>query len=319
MPQAVWTGDLGFGLVNIPVKLYTATSPKRVRWHQYEAGTGRRIRYRRVAEGPVATPIEPAGDEQSDPMTTLAPAHDSGATPEPHEDEAVVHRDHGGPEIADREVAWNEIVRGYEVEPGRVVTVEEEELESVAPERSRMLEVELFVDLGDIDPVHFEKSYYVVPQRGAATGRPYWLLHRAMQESGKVAVGRFVMRTKEYLVAVRPTEHLLMLETLFYADEVRDPEQLWVPPVQEPSQRELTLARQFVEGLEGPWRPERHRAGHRERLLDLIHGKSGFAVHVPEPGEEEPAGATVTDLMDALKASVEAAKQARAEEGRQTG
>lgn len=315
MPQAVWTGDLGFGLVNIPVKLYTATSPKRVRFHQYEAGTGRRIRYRRVAEGPPPAPFESLPDEPTEEEPPSFEVSEPTAPPVwRREEEPELER-----EEPEAEVPWERIVRGYEVEPGRVVTVETEELESVAPERSRMLEVELFVDLGDIDPVHFEKSYYVVPQRGAATERPYWLLHRAMQESGKVAVGRFVMRTKEYLVAVRPTEHLLMLETLFYADEVRDPEQLWVPPVQEPSERELTLARQFVEGLEGPWRPERHRDGHRERLLDLIHGKSGFAVHVPEPGEEEPAGATVTDLMDALKASVEAAKQARAEEGRQTG
>jgi DNA end-binding protein Ku len=315
MPQAVWTGDLGFGLVNIPVKLYTATSPKRVRFHQYEAGTGRRIRYRRVAEGPPPAPVESLPDEPpeeeppsfevSEPTTPSAWRREEEPEPDREEPEA--------------EVPWERIVRGYEVEPGRVVTVETEELESVAPERSRMLEVELFVDLADIDPVHFEKSYYVVPQRSAATERPYWLLHRAMQESGKVAVGRFVMRTKEYLVAVRPAEQLLMLETLFYADEVRDPKQLWVPPVQEPSERELVLARQFVESLEGPWQPERHRDDHRERLLDLIHSKSGFAVHVPEPEEEEPAGATVTDLMDALKASVEAARQARAEGGRQTG
>jgi DNA end-binding protein Ku len=325
MAQAVWTGDLGFGLVNIPVRLYTATSPKRVRWHQYEAGTGRRIRYRRVAEGPEPDHIgrptrgdyeDPAlsGPKEATGTESLGP--DEGRAPEPRHLETVTPHDPIGSET---EVAWTDIVRGYEVEPGRVVTVHPDELESVAPERSRMLEVELFVDLNDIDPVHFEKSYFVVPQRGAATERPYWLLYRAMQDAGKVAVGRFVMRTKEYLVAVRPAEHLLMLETLFYADEIRDPMHLWIPPVQEPSERELDLARQFVEGLDGPWEPERHRDEHRERLLDLIHSKSGFAVQGPEPDEGQPPGATVTDLMEALKASVDAAKRARAEQGRETG
>jgi DNA end-binding protein Ku len=313
MPQAVWVGDLGFGLVNIPVRLYTATSPKRVRWHQYEAGTGRRIRYRRVAEG--ATPA----DEESEFTPRPIQPSEAGARLGWEEDAATEsNRDEAVPNGDERDVPWDEIVKGYEVEPGRVVTVDPEELESVAPERSRVLEVEQFVDLEDIDPVHFEKSYYVVPQRGAVTERPYWLLYRAMEAAGKVAIGRFVMRTKEYLVAVRPAEHLLMLETLFYADEVRDHKELWIPPIQEPSERELGLARKFLQSLDGAWDPARNRDEHRERLLDLIHSKSGFAVEVPQPDEEAPA-APVTDLMDALKASVEAAKRARAEGGRQTG
>ena len=216
----------------------------------------------------------------------------------------------------DVEVPWDDIVKGYEVEPGRVVTVEPEELESVAPERSRLLEVEQFVDLEEIDPVHFEKGYYVVPRRGAVTERPYRLLHRAMEESGKVAIGRFVMRTKEYLVAVRPAEQVLMLHTLFYADEVRDPKELWIPPIEEPSERELHLARQFIDSLTGNWEPGRLRDEHRERLLDLIHTKLGSAVAVPKGDLETPA-APVSDLMDALKASVEAARAAR--QDRQAG
>jgi DNA end-binding protein Ku len=313
MPQAVWAGDLSFGLVNIPIRLYTATSPKRVRFHQYEAGTGRRIRYRRVVEGPSLDDITPSIDDTE------------SETPRPEASEPSEQDDVGPwdaqtvPEDGDEEtvVPWEEIVKGYEVEPGRVVTVETEEFESVAPERSRVLEVEQFVDLKDIDPVHFEKSYYLVPQRTAASARPYWLLYRAMEEAGKVAIGRFVMRTKEYLVAVRPAEHVLMLQTLFYADEVRDPKELWVPLVENPSERELRMARQLVEMLAGDWEPERRRDEHRERLLDLIHSKLGDAVEVPEP-ETEPEMTPVTDLMDALLASVEAAKQAR-EERKQTG
>jgi DNA end-binding protein Ku len=295
MPQAVWTGNLSFGLVNIPIKLYAATSPRRVRFHQYEAGTGRRIRYRRVAEGPESERAWPE-------VETQAPIRDEpGSWDEPDELE-----DSG----EDTEVAWEDIVKGYEVEPGRVVTVEAEELGSVAPEPSHVLEVERFVDLEDIDPVHFEKTYYVVPQRGAVSERPYWLLYRAMEEANKVAIGRFVMRTKEYLVAVRPAEHLLTLATLFYADEVRDPKEVWTPSIEEPSERELSIARQLIETLAGEWLPDRRRDEHRERLLDLIHSKLDEAVSVPET-EVQPSETPVGDLMDALRASVEAARQAR--------
>jgi DNA end-binding protein Ku len=313
MPQAVWVGDLSFGLVNIPIRLFTATSPKRVRFHQYEAGTGRRIRYRRVVEGPPLDDVSHSTDD----MESESPRP---VGPEPSDQDDVGSWDaQTEPEVTDEEteVPWQEIVKGYEVEPGRVVTVESEELESIAPERSRVLEVEQFVDLEDIDPVHFEKSYYVVPQRTTASERPYWLLYRAMEEAGKVAVGRFVMRTKEYLVAVRPAEHVLMLQTLFYADEVRDPKELWVPLIEEPSERELRMAHQLVEMLAGDWEPERRRDEHRERLLELIHSKLGEAVEVPE-AETEPKLTPVTDLMDALLASVDAAKQAR-EERKQTG
>ena len=313
MPQAVWTGDLSFGLVNIPVKLYSATSPKRVQFHQYEAGTGRRIRYRRVAEGPLPADVRSPAEETESAPAPPAPEH--SATEEEFGWDSPTQSEGSGDET---EVPWEEVVKGYEVEPGSVVTIEREELESVAPERSRVLEVEQFVDLQAIDPVHFEKSYHVVPQRGAATERPYWLLYRAMEEAGKVAIGRFVMRTKEYLVAVRPAEHVLMLETLFYADEVRDPKGVWVPSMEEPSERELSVARQFLEALGGEWEPARHRDEHRERLLDLLHSKAGDAVAKPEAEPGAPV-APVSDLMEALQESVEAARRAREEEGRRTG
>jgi DNA end-binding protein Ku len=335
MPQAVWTGDFSFGLVNIPVKLYAATNPKRVRFHQYEAGTGRRIRYRRVAEGPAPSDRRrrydledppPLPEAWAQPAPGPAPVPDraeetesdrpihQAATEPPTETPEELPEDR--PEEA--EVPWEEIVKGYEVEPGRVVTVDPEELEAVAPEPSRVLEVEQFVDLESIDPVHFEKSYYVVPQRGGATERPYWLLYRAMEEAGKVAIGRLVLRTKEYLVAVRPTEHVLMLQTLFYADEVRDPKEVLYPSGEEPSERELQLALQFLEALEGEWQPARHRDEHRERLLDLLHSRAGEATVIPELEEEAPIS-PATDLMQALQASVEAARRAREQEDRQTG
>ena len=330
MPQAVWTGDLSFGLVNIPVKLYSATSPKQVRFHQYEAGTGRRIRYARVATGPSpdnvtapppdsVTSAEP--EEESAAEAEESPAPVSPAVAEDRSAGAEGTRSQPPREANDEpEVPWEEVVKGYEIEPGRVVTVSPEELASLAPERSRLLEIEQFVDLADIDPVYFEKSYYIVPQLARGVERPYWLLFRAMEESAKVAVGRFVMRTKEYLAAVRPAEHVLMLETLFYADEVRDAKEVWAPLVQEPSERELGMARNLIDALSGDWDPSRHRDKYRERLLELLHDKADEAIVLRE---EEPDVETVpeslTDLMKALEASVEAAKQSRMNQQEETG
>jgi DNA end-binding protein Ku len=307
MPQAVWIGDLSFGLVNIPVKLYSATEAKRVQFHQYEAGTGRRIRYARVPTGPAPDRAAPPSEEAEADET-------EGRIEQPLSREPAAE----SPASAEQaEVPWEGIVKGFEVEPGRVVTVTPEELVSIAPERSRLLEVEQFVDLRDIDPVHFEKSYYVVPQMGGSE-RAYWLLYRAMEAAEKVAVGRFVMRTKEYLAAIRPAEHVLMLETLFYADEVRDPKEVWVPLVDEPPERELQVARSLVEALAGDWDPARNRDKYREKLLDLLHSKTDEALVVPEP-EKEAATEPLTDLLEALHASVEAAKQARSDERKQTG
>ena len=339
MPQAVWTGQLSFGLVNIPVKLYSATAPRKVRFHQYDAQTGRRIRYKRVASGPAPEPTPP---EQELPSEYQPAAHAPRSEPVPPPDDALqsesslrlageddgpkspprmgASREHGsaidetaGDATDEPDVPWEGIVKGYEIEPGRVVTVTPEELLSVAPEQTRLLEVEQFIHLNEIDPVHFDKSYYVAPGYGVGADRPYWLLYKAMEAAAEVAVGRFVMRTKEYLAAVRPGEHLLMLETLFYADEVRDPKEIWMPHFEEAPERELRVARQLIEALTGEWDPDRHRDEYRERLLKFLRDKVDDAQVIPEPEEEVPN--QVIDLMEALKASVEVAKQARSANG----
>ena len=312
MPQAVWTGSLSFGLVNIPVKVYVGTAPKDVRFRQFEAGTGRRVRYQRVASGPPAETSSDRGEEVTGPSPTPpAPTRSQ---------EKLVSAEAGN----EPEVAWENVVKGYEIEPGRVVTLTPEELLQVAPERSRVLEVEQFVGLQHIDPVYFEKSYYVVPQPGAGAERPYSLLLRAMEASNKVAIGRFVMRTREYLAAIRPAEDVLMLQTLFYADEIRDVKEVWSPVVEEPADRELRVARQLIEALEGDWEASRYRDAYRERVLDLLRSKSDEAFAVPEQEEEEVASRLGTvDLMEALKRSVEAASGKRAgkrgERGNRTG
>lgn len=335
MPQAVWTGQLSFGLVNIPVKLYNATSPRKVRFHHYDSASGRRIRYQRVADGPALedrlpapTEMPPDWGHKPEDEAGLVPDHQEPApesqgrpAPEPVEETpARPEQRFASPEASEEEheVPWADVVKGFEIEPGRIVTVTPEELRSVAPERSRELEIEQFVGLSEIDPIHFDKSYYLVPDTGTGAERPYRLLYRALEAAGEVAVGRFVLRTKEHLAAVRPGNELLVLETLFYADEVRDPKELWFAPAQEPPERELNIARQFVESLAGHWDPSRHRDEYRERLLELIRSKAGDARAVaPEETEGEYVSPAI-DLMEALKASVEAAKAARAAQ-RKTG
>jgi DNA end-binding protein Ku len=325
MPQAVWTGQLSFGLVNIPVKLYNATSPRKVRFHHYDSATGRRIRYRRVAAGPaledhLPAPTEIPSGPGRGPDEEPGPAEIRERSPD-YLEEAPARPDRSyASEISEEEpdVPWEDVVKGFEIEPGRIVTVTSEELSSVAPERSRVLEIEQFVGLSEIDPVHFDKSYYLVPETGAGAERPYRLLYRALEAAEEVAVGRFVLRTKEHLAAVRPGDEVLVLETLFYADEVRAPKELWFSPAQEPPERELAIARQFVESLAGHWDPSRHRDEYRERLLDLLRSKAGDAREVPPEEKEDEFVSPAIDLMEALKASVEAAKAARAAQ-RKTG
>jgi DNA end-binding protein Ku len=195
-----------------------------------------------------------------------------------------------------------------------------EELEALAPEQNRTIEIEDFVDLDEIDPVYFEKSYFLTPQVGLGAERPYWLLLRAMERAGKVGIARFVLRTREYLAAVRPATGVLGLETLFYSDEVREPGEMRMPAETSPSPRELDMAEQFIDALATAWDPTRYRDTYRERVLDLVRSKAGEATIV-EPAAE-PAPSRIPDLMAALKASVEAARKERADaprRGRRTG
>ena len=254
MPSAIWTGSISFGLVTVPVRLVSATRALDVRFHQLEADTGARIRYRRVSE----------------------------ATGE--------------------EVPNDRIVKGYEVEPGQYVVVEAEELAALAPKASRQIEIEDFVDLGDIDPVYFEQPYHLVPDKGAE--KPYRLLALAMAELGKVAIGRVVMRSKEALVAIRPVDGTLVLETMRYADEVlpADRDQPARAAEAAPSERELDMARQLITALADTFDPEKYHDEYREELLSLIERKAAGEEIVAPAAPEEPA--KVLDLMAALEASL---------------
>jgi DNA end-binding protein Ku len=198
------------------------------------------------------------------------------------------------------EVPNDEIVKGYELESGHYVVLENDELAALKPTASRQIEIEDFVDLSEIDPVYFEQPYYLIPDKDAA--KAYRLLSRVMEDEGKVAVGRFVLRSKEALVAIRPIDGMLCLETMRYADEVLAPDRELVDSQPEPSQRELEMARQLVDTLTGTFDAEKYRDEYREEVLALIERKAAGEEIVAPVAPEEPA--KVLDLMAALEASL---------------
>jgi DNA end-binding protein Ku len=255
VPSTIWSGNISFGLVTVPVKLITAVRSKDVRFNQLEEGTGARIRYRRVSE----------------------------ATGE--------------------EVPNERIQKGYEISSGQYVVVDQEELEKLTPKASHTIDIQDFVDLEQIDPIYFEQAYYLVPDRAAE--RPYRLLIEAMTDLQKVAVGKIVLRAKEHLVAIRPLDGALCIETMRHADEVIPIESIEEIPRGDdiaPNQKELDMARQLIEALSGEFEPEKYHDEYREQLLEIIEKKAAGEEIVAEPMVEEPA--KVVDLMAALEASL---------------
>jgi DNA end-binding protein Ku len=297
MARAVWTGSLSFGLVTIPVRLYLATEPKDVRFHLMDAH-GRRVRYRRFVseeEPPGPTWAMREAPETEPPISEGAREGESGR-PAPRE------HDVGSDE---QEIAFDELMRGYETEDGRVVMLSRDEVESVRPERSRTIDIEDFVALPDIDPVYFEKSYHLAPQTGGE--KPYALLLRAMERAGRVGIGRFVLRTKPHLVAIRPTEGVLGLETLFFGDEVRNGrEVVYGLDGIDLSSRELEMAEMLIETMKTEWNPAAYSDTYREELLRRISEKA--PAEARQEATTRGSGGHVEELMQALKASVEAAK-----------
>ena len=259
MAKAIWTGSLSFGLVNVPVGLYSATEDRSIHFNQFRAGTSERIRNKRVGE-------------------------QSG-----------------------EEVAYGDIVKGYDLGGGEYVILTPEELASVAPGPSRTIEVTDFVDLADIDPIYFDKPYFLAPH-GKNGDRAYELLRQVMTETNKVAIANFVMRDKQYLVAVRPEKTALVLETLLFADEVRDPvKEIDVLPVQASFEDpEISMAKLLIDSMTTAWEPEHYHDTYRERVEELIDQKRQGTVVVSEGPRAEPA--PVVDLLAALQASVSAAR-----------
>ena len=303
MPRSVWTGTLSFGLVSIPVSLFPATESKDVRFHLFDR-EGRRVRYRRVVQEahPLAEPTE--GDEVEDEPTEH-PMAEPIEEPSPSTDDRS----------SEREVAYEDLVRGYEVDPETFVFLQPDEIERARPTPSRTIDLEQFVELEDIDPVYFEKAYYVVPASGAE--KPYALLLEALRATGRVGIGRFVLRTKPHLVAIRPMDGALGLETLFFGDEVRTvPSRVRDAGEVAVATRELDIAKQLVEMLAAPWDPSMFADEYREELLRLISERTPERIEDSEP---MPVTSRIDDLMDALRRSVEEAKASKSDRPRRTG
>ena len=202
------------------------------------------------------------------------------------------------------EVESSSIVKGFDLGGGEYVMLTDEELAAAEPERSRQIEITDFVDLDDIDPVYYRTTYYLAPE-GKGSDKPYALLRKAMHESRKVGIATMVMRNKEYLVAVRPEGDVLALETMYFADEVRSPDQELprIPDDADLTEREVSMAHVLIEAMESEWDPERFHDTHREKVEALIQEKSqGKTIATPKAA---PAP-KVVDLMEALQASIRA-------------
>ena len=268
MARSIWTGAISFGLVTVPVKMYSAVSRKTVRFHQLNGKTGVRIQQKRV-----------------DPSTG-------------------------------DEVAYEDIVKGYELTPDRYVLIEPGELEALDPKKTKSIEIEDFVALDEIDPIYFDHPYYLAPGPGGA--KPYRLLLEAMRETGRVAIATVVIRSKQQLVAVRPIgDDVLGMATMVFPDEVIDPSTIDEIPSADDvkvNERELAIAEQLVESLAADFDPDKYRDSYREEVLALVERKAaGEQIAVQPEADEEDV--PVPDLMAALKASLDAVKSRDANGG----
>jgi DNA end-binding protein Ku len=261
MPRSIWTGAISFGLVTVPVKLYSAVDRKTVRFHQLSAKTGQRIQQKRVDAQ--------TGDE----------------------------------------VPYEDVVKGYEIAPDRYVVIDPEELDALAPKKTKTIEILDFVELSEIDPIFYDHPYYLAPGTGGA--KPYRLLLEAMQETGKVAVAKVIIRSKEQLVALRPMGDVLGMATMLFHDEVIDPARIDDVPRAEDvptSDRELDIAKQLVESLAGGFEPDKYEDTYREEVLQLIERKAQGEQIAVQPAAPEVT-APAPDLMSALKASLDAVRE----------
>ena len=261
MPRAIWSGTISFGLLNVPVKLYSAVSRKQISFRELRESDGSRVRHKRVAE-------------------------------------------------ADGEdVAYEEIVKGYEISPDQYVVLTRDELEELDPKRTRAIEVEDFVDLDDIDPIYFAQPYYLGPDKGAA--KAYSLLVKAMTESRKVAIARFVLRNREHLAAMRPMDDVLTLATMRFADEVVSTDEIseiLSEEAEAPKKRELEMAKALIESLTADFDADAYRDEYREELLAMIERKAEGKAVVEAGTSEAPKATKAPDLMAALEESLAAVR-----------
>jgi DNA end-binding protein Ku len=256
MPRSIWKGAISFGMVSIPIKLYTATEEKDVSFNLLHKKDGVRIRQQRYCP----------------------------------EDDAVVE--------------WNDVVRGYEIAPDQYVVMEPEDFDKVPVDSTRTIEITDFVPDEQIDPIYYQKTYYLEPDKVGA--KPFALLREVLKDSKLVALAKVTLRQKEQLCTLRVYNNVIALETMFYADEIRGTEEIEAPDLSI-SEKELGMARSLVDMLTGDFQPEKYHDAYREALLELIEAKAeGQEIKRPAA-----VASKITDLMEALRASVAAARKER--------
>jgi DNA end-binding protein Ku len=253
MPKSIWSGAISFGLVSVPVRMFSATESKELRFHFLDRRDMSPIGYDKVSK-------------------------ETG-----------------------KHVDAEEIVRGFEVEKGRFVELADEDIDRLDLELTHAIDICDFVSLDEIDPLFFRKGYYLLPADGAE--KPYSLLVKALEQTGRVAIAKVVIRNKQHLACVRPDGKTLVLETMYYADEVRRPEEAPAPRV---STAEIEMAKTLIEKLATSWDPGRYHDRYRGELLELLEKK---AEGEPLPEPQEDTGGEVVDLMEALRQSVAATKK----------
>ena len=271
MPRSMWNGTIGFGLVNVPVELVTASRDLDFHFRELHESDGARVRHQRFCSK------------------------------------------------EDKPVEWDEIGHGYETDGGRMVVLTDKELESVAPEKSRTIEIESFVDLHQVDPIYFDHPYWLVPgNRSVGTLKAYRLLVEAISKSERVAIARFVMRTREYLAAVRELDGALALSTMLFADEVRDIGML--PEADsKPTARAIDDAVAVIRERSVDWDPGRYTDCYRKRLKKVIDTKQkGKTVKPPQPVDEEDLK-PAPDLMAALRKTLEENRRKKSGSGKSDG
>jgi DNA end-binding protein Ku len=260
--RPIWSGAINFGLVTIPVELYSATEDHTISFRQFERGTSDRIRYKRVNER------------------------------------------------TGKEVAFSDIVKGADLGGGEYVIIEPDELEAIAPGRSRTIDINTFVELDDIDPIHFQKTYWLSPAK-EEYGRSYSLLLQAMEKTNRAGIASFVMRGKEYLTAVRAGDGMLVLNTLLFPEDIRDAakELKSLPEITTARGKEIEMAVSLIDSMTDDWRPEDFHDTYTEQVEKLIEDKRDGKEVVAETEPAEPT--KVVDLFEALSKSVEGRKKRR--------
>lgn len=252
--RAIWTGSISFGLVNIPVKLYSATNQHQIDLDMLDKETLAPIRYARIST-------------------------DSG-----------------------KEIPWNEIVKGYKYDGEHYVVITDEDFKKVNVRKTKTIDILDFVREEEIEPIYYEKPYYLEPTKGA--GKAYVLLREALRRAGKVGIASFVIRNREHIGVLKPYQKMIVLDQIRFASEIRKPDELDIPQEEEFRGKEVDMALALIDQLTVKFNPEAYRDTYTEEMLKLIEEKSQGKVVRPKGKEPKPSN--VADLMSLLQASLKA-------------